>query len=322
MPDKLISIIIPVYNRALLIGETLNSVLEQSYSNWECLIIDDGSKDNTNEVVKTYVEKDKRFHYYKRPDTYNIGGNGARNYGLEVSKGLFVQFLDSDDLLAKNKLESQMTVLLKQQSDYYLISCKWEYFKDKNTVIQFNKKEDYKIFESPKNYFDLIGKIGGFFPPHCFLIPKKLIEKSGFWNEDLLKSQDAEFFFRVISNSRKILFDENTYVLYRQSLHQNVSMLNSLNKAKSLINCWKIIEALYIAKFPDDEENLYVNKKKNDVYNEIKKRFPELLKLNKDFFKTQIQKDNFAKKMKGLYKRIKLQLKNINKSLSVILTKR
>jgi glycosyltransferase involved in cell wall biosynthesis len=106
MTEPLVSIIIPTYNRSSVIRETLDSVFAQTYNNWECIIVDDGSTDNTSNVVLTYVAKDKRFHYYKRPDTHNEGGNGARNYGLEISKGVYVQFLDSDDLLAKNKLES------------------------------------------------------------------------------------------------------------------------------------------------------------------------------------------------------------------------
>jgi glycosyltransferase involved in cell wall biosynthesis len=312
MQGPLVSIIIPTYNRSSIIVETLDSVFAQTYTNWECLIVDDGSTDNTNEVVKTYVEKDKRFQYYKRPNRYSTGGNGARNYGLEQAAGAFVQFLDSDDLLADNKLESQVAIVMHQEFHDNLITCKWESFLEDKKYINFREKADYKDFNSPKDYFDLIGVVGGFFPPHCFLTPKKLIDKSGFWNEDLIKSQDAEFFFRVISNSQKIIFDENTHVLYRQKSSHNVSMLNSVNKAQSLINSWKIIEALYITKFPDDE-NLYINRKKNDVYNEIKNHFPTLLKLNKDFFKTQIQKDTLIKKIKGIYKRIKLRLKKILK---------
>lgn len=316
MTKPLVSIIIPTYNRAHVIGETLESVLSQTYFNWECIIVDDGSSDNTRETVMSYVVMDKRFQYHKRPDIYKLGGNGSRNYGLEVSKGLFIQFLDSDDLIAKNKLESQITILLQEQSDYVLVTCKWEKFIDINNDIDFYEKEDYITFEYPKDYFDLIGEIGGFYPPHCFLTPKKLINKIGFWNEDLIKSQDAEFFFRAISNSQKILFDQNTYALYRQSLNQNVSTLDSIDKGKSLINSWKIIEALYKTKFPEDEKFIYISRKKNDVYNEIMKFYPQLLKNNKDFFKTQIKKDNFLKKIKKIYKRVILRL---NKTLKKIL---
>ena len=68
--NPLVSIIIPTYNRAHLIGETLDSVLAQTYQNWECIIVDDGSSDNTDDVVNDYVKKDPRFKYYYRPDEH------------------------------------------------------------------------------------------------------------------------------------------------------------------------------------------------------------------------------------------------------------
>lgn len=92
--QALVSIIIPTYNRAHLIGETLDSVLAQTYTNWECIIVDDGSSDNTDEVVGAYVKKDNRFKYYHRPDEHLPGGNGARNFGFKMSQGEYVNWLD------------------------------------------------------------------------------------------------------------------------------------------------------------------------------------------------------------------------------------
>jgi glycosyltransferase involved in cell wall biosynthesis len=92
--SPLVSIIIPTYNRAHLIGETLDSVLAQTYQNWECIVVDDGSSDNTDKVVGKYVQKDSRFKYYHRPDEHLPGGNGARNYGFKMSKGEYVNWFD------------------------------------------------------------------------------------------------------------------------------------------------------------------------------------------------------------------------------------
>ena len=82
--------IIPTYNRAHLIGETLDSVLAQTYQHWECIIVDDGSSHNTDRVVSEYVKKDSWFKYYHRPDEHLPGGNGARNYGFKMSQGKFI----------------------------------------------------------------------------------------------------------------------------------------------------------------------------------------------------------------------------------------
>jgi len=105
MLDKLVSIIIPTYNRGSLIAESLDSILNQSYQNWECIIIDDGSSDNTFDVVNPYVIKDKRIKILNRPDFKPKGANACRNYGLSLSKGDFVLWFDSDDIIHPNCLE-------------------------------------------------------------------------------------------------------------------------------------------------------------------------------------------------------------------------
>lgn len=83
--NPLVSIIIPTFNRAHLIGETLDSVLAQTYPNWECIVVDDGSTDNTDEVMAEYMARDARFQYHHRPEDRLPGGNAARNYGVEFS---------------------------------------------------------------------------------------------------------------------------------------------------------------------------------------------------------------------------------------------
>lgn len=109
--QPLVSIIIPTYNRAHLIGETLDSVLAQTYINWECIVVDDGSTDGTSELMEAYCAKDLRFQYHHRPKDRLPGGNAARNYGVELSNGRFLIFLDSDDLLSKSCLKSRVQTM-------------------------------------------------------------------------------------------------------------------------------------------------------------------------------------------------------------------
>ena len=112
--EPLVSVIIPTYNRAHLIGETLDSVLAQTYQNWECIIVDDGSTDNSDEVIGEYVNKDSRFKYYHRPEEHLPGGNGARNYGFKMSQGKYIQWFDSDDLMVAEKLELKVRAMLEK----------------------------------------------------------------------------------------------------------------------------------------------------------------------------------------------------------------
>ncbi|GAB4164355.1 MAG: hypothetical protein Tsb0033_25640 [Winogradskyella sp.] len=99
MDFPLVSIIIPTFNRAHLIRETLDSIIAQSYTNWECIVVDDGSNDGTDSLLVSYCHNDKRFKYLKRPKHHMQGGNGARNYGFTMSKGDYIQWFDSDDVM-------------------------------------------------------------------------------------------------------------------------------------------------------------------------------------------------------------------------------
>jgi len=102
----LVSIIIPTYNRAGIIGETLESIIKQSFSDWECIIVDDGSTDSTEAVVKEYTEKDSRFKYYRRPHEIIKGANSCRNYGFKKSAGKYINWFDSDDLYLPTALNT------------------------------------------------------------------------------------------------------------------------------------------------------------------------------------------------------------------------
>src|SRR5690606_10858035 len=105
----LISIIIPTYNRAHIIGETLDSILAQTYTHWECIVVDDGSTDGTAHLMAGYMERDTRFRYYHRPVERPKGPCSCRNYGFEQSKGDYVNFFDSDDLLKPEAYENALT---------------------------------------------------------------------------------------------------------------------------------------------------------------------------------------------------------------------
>lgn len=100
--SPLVSIIVPCYNQGQYLGEALDSVLAQTYSNWEVIIVDDGSTDNSAEVAKAYIAKDSRIHYFHQT---NAGPSAARNYGVRESKGKYIQFLDGDDKLSARCIE-------------------------------------------------------------------------------------------------------------------------------------------------------------------------------------------------------------------------
>lgn len=141
------TIIIPSYNRAGLISETLESVLSQTYQNWECIIVDDGSTDETETVLKKYIDSDPRFHFYKRPSTMLKGANSCRNFGFSKSKGEFIKFLDSDDLLTPDCLEKQVTILKSNQNIKVCFSY-GRYFNDSTKKLEefWSRNKDYSDY--------------------------------------------------------------------------------------------------------------------------------------------------------------------------------
>lgn len=153
--NPLVSIIIPTYNRAHLISDTLNSVLSQTYTHWECLIIDDGSTDETETLINTFIEKDKRFQFHERPKDQLKGANSCRNYGFDISKGEFINWFDSDDIMMPTKLEKQIKVLQKNRDSNYCICQSLWFDKDKNAnlglrskaISSNNRFEDYCLYK-------------------------------------------------------------------------------------------------------------------------------------------------------------------------------
>ena len=100
--DELISIIVPIYNVEKYLRQCLDSIMNQTYQNFECLLINDGSPDNSANICREYVDKDSRFKYFEKE---NGGVSSARNLGIEYSKGEYITFIDSDDWVDSDYLE-------------------------------------------------------------------------------------------------------------------------------------------------------------------------------------------------------------------------
>ncbi len=120
--NDLVSIITPSYNTALYVADTIRSVLAQTYTNWEMLIVDDGSTDNTEEIVKPFLD-DERIKFYKNPN--HDGAAEARNYALRMAKGKWIAFLDSDDVWYPQKLEKQVAFMEKNGYRFSYTNYAW-----------------------------------------------------------------------------------------------------------------------------------------------------------------------------------------------------
>ncbi|WP_310992294.1 glycosyltransferase family 2 protein [Aequorivita marina] len=283
METPLISIIIPTYNRAHLIGETLDSVLAQTYQNWECLVVDDGSTDNTEKLMAEYIAKDARFQFHHRPKDRLPGGNAARNYGFEMSKGAYVNWFDSDDVMHPEKLKLQVELLV--QSKKVFCVCQTLVFNEKlENIVGLRKKHIFS--DDPLNDF-IRSKITWLTQAPIFL--KSFLNKNQLkFDENLLKAQEYEFFIRVLNISSDYAYTNKPLVYLRTHTdrisNDNYEPLKSYSAFKASFNSLRLVQNFASAEAKADlmrrmVKQMYISLQNNQV-DMAKKMKNEFLKIS------------------------------------------
>lgn len=283
----LISIIIPLFNRQELIKETLDAVLQQTYTNWECIIVDDHSTDKSLLVVKEYAAKDPRIQVFRRPDPLKKGANSCRNYGFLQSKGNYIQWFDSDDIMHEKMLEKKQDKIV--QHDFDFVACKFYTFqKDINSyespdfTIQKSLIADYLCGGLPVNTPMVLWK-------------RKLIESRRF-NEYLSRAQELDFISNIFIEKKPkgILLDE---YLIKVREHEN-SITGKFNKGgkKEMKDEVRVRFTIHANYSDHKEATLYMYYKsiKNTLQNKqyvfsISHLLKTLFKIKRRFTGTQIK---------------------------------
>lgn len=213
---SLISIIIPTLNRADIIGNTLDSILNQSYQNWECIVVDDGSTDYTLELIEFYANLDKRIRYFNRPPSFKNGGNGSRNFGFTQSKGDYVNWFDSDDIMHPDFLKIKISSLLA--SDAICCISMFQLFKFSRGEMEILKTSNVLY-----NHLlhDLVGEVVAI-PTSNPLWNKRKLQGVPLFDESLLQSQDLDFHSRVFSKNSRIEVVEKVLFFMRTN-HNSIT---------------------------------------------------------------------------------------------------
>lgn len=253
MKQFLVSIIIPTYNRAYLIGETLDSILSQTYAEWECIIVDDGSTDNTDEILSEYVNKNNRFIYFKRPENKPKGANACRNIGLEKAKGDYVVFFDSDDLMTPNHLELKMTKIAQSEYDYVITRTKF-FNKENIQIDDYYQFDKYEI--TPHNY--VTQKINWLTYDICL---KAGLAKSIQFNENLQSGQEYNYFCKLVYKSVNAVFIDEVVTLRRHHNNSIRSRLKSEYQIKESLFKANLYTYMDIAEMASAETRLYLIEK-------------------------------------------------------------
>ncbi|MEP3836603.1 MAG: glycosyltransferase [Algibacter sp.] len=239
--SQLISIIIPCFNQSIWLAETLESVYKQTYVHWECLIVNDGSTDKTEEVAKNWAVKDDRFIYITQP---NLGVSVARNTGITLSKGSIVLCLDADDLISKDYIQLAIAAFLQNPS-LSLVYSEAEKFGEKRGKWILPEYSLQRMAESNIIF-------------NAAFFKKEDWKRVGGYDEKMKEGlEDWEFWIHILKNGAKVYQIPKVCFFYR---------INNQSRNRSIIfNNYKILYE-------------YISKKHIDFFIKNIGTYPELVK--------------------------------------------
>ncbi|WP_199117242.1 glycosyltransferase family 2 protein [Pedobacter sp. ASV28] len=280
-----ISVVVPCYNQGRFLEECIRSLRQQDYTDWECILVNDGSIDETEEKALAWQKTDERIKYFKKE---NGGLSSARNYGLRQATGDYIQFLDCDDYLAPQKFSKSIASVNKERPTVVITNFQ-EFDEKKQTLLPpyCLLKEMYFNQEAILKEWDKSFTI----PIHCALFPAKLVEKYQF-DEELKAKEDWFFWLQIYENKLTTIFIDEPLVYYRVSsagmtrnhlfMHEN--QLTAFRKLDEVISN----KNLYLS-FLKSNNEFYMNevfRLKNEV-NLLRQKRKLNYKINKvlSFFK-------------------------------------
>lgn len=244
--QPIVSIVTATFNRAHLIQETLRSIQKQTYKNWECLIIDDGSTDQTEKVVESFSKSDPRFKYSKRGNEHLKGLPGCRNDGLEKAMGQFIVFFDDDDIVHPNNLEICISEFNRSEIDF----CRYqrEVFKQKFSM-HFNQSMDYQKKNLDKTCIPKV--VTGQIPFNsCQVMWKRGCFKNHKFNEDLMYAEEWECYLRILSEGCVGVSIDKILFYARKHPHSNTGEFwnNDPIRRKSKVDAIRLVVNNLISK--------------------------------------------------------------------------
>ena len=272
--EPLVSIIISAYNAEKYIEQTLQSILAQTWKSLEIIVVNDGSTDNTASIVKRYAN-----NRIKLVTQANKGQDAALNEGYRHSIGSYIKYMDSDDLLNPEMIERQMQAL--SGSNDYVAYGEWSrFFYDQPGKADFTKMDYWKNMMP----LDFLTASPGGVMLQCgiMLVPRKLIEKAGLWDERLILFNDTEFFTRVLLKSKGIKFSPGARLYYRSGMMGSISVGRARKFYESTYLATNLMaEKLLTVEDSPRIRNLISNTFLMQYYH-MYPRYPDLVKLHEE----------------------------------------
>lgn len=257
-----VSVIIPSYNYAHLIAQTLESVRSQSYEEWECIVVDDGSTDNTEEVVAFYSKQDPRIRFIHQSNQRQAA---ARNTGIKNSAGAYLHFLDADDLIEPRKLELQVAYL-EQHPEVDITYSGVRYFTRDNLSERLLSRQ-YSSWEDAGLWMPEISGAGKSILPSLLrnnimvvnspLIRRRAVDQVGLFDVGLTPVEDWDYWIRCAAKGLTFRFDDFEEARALVRAHQLSSSKDQRRMLRATLRMRKKLAALLV-----DEEMRQLNRLK------------------------------------------------------------
>jgi GT2 family glycosyltransferase len=227
--SQLVSILIPAYNAERWIGHTIRSAIDQTWSRKEIIIVDDGSRDKTVEIARGFASRDVKVVAQE-----NGGASAARNKALIHAQGDYIQWLDADDILDRDKISAQMRCADVGLTSRTLLSSSFGTFYWRTEKAQFVPNTLWQTL-SPVEWLVRRFNDNLWFFPAAWLVSRRLTKNAGPWNENLTLDDDGEYFCRVVSASEGVTFVSEAKSYYRQSGSAQLSRAKNNRALESLL---------------------------------------------------------------------------------------
>ncbi|MFS0674969.1 glycosyltransferase family 2 protein [Ornithinibacillus sp. 179-J 7C1 HS] len=314
MENPLVSVIIPVYNVEHYIKECLDSVLKQTYNNIEVILIDDGSKDGSTEVLKEYAETNEIFKLYVQE---NAGQSASRNKGIELAKGKYVYFLDADDFILPETISNLVTRAETHELDIVLFAAE-PFTEDENVKIFKWQYDLSKYYHSSKVYqknehLELLQK-GFNVSPCLYLIKKDVLINHNLRFKPGIQHEDELFSLKLYLNVNKAMYDPYFYYKRRYRSDSVMTTHQNKNMQRSFDSYWVVIKEM---------EKLLLNYTKPLERTLIKRRIGKLYSilaksdLDASYKKVKLKEINELNHLEKLYYNVKGNMKKMIKKIIV-----
>lgn len=263
----MITVILPVYNVADYLKECLDSLLAQTYMDFELVVVNDGSTDNSLEIIKEYKDKFERIIVISQK---NKGLSEARNAGYSSIKGKYTYFLDSDDLILPQTFENLVNLAEKNQLD--LIKFDAHSFSEKNIKIQMTNYDSSGYLEINKLYLrdEYLNKVENNFMPAVwmyFIKSSIILEYQLYFKKDILH-EDEVFTVQLLQHCQRIMYDSNQYFQrrYRQNSIMTANVSKNKKSTQSKIEIIELFQNMINSNPTDNMYNQFVKSRQSDIF--------------------------------------------------------